>query len=81
MASAKREAALKAWQTMRGPVWRARCTAKNANQALAEWAKEAGFKLVTFDSAKGNPRNGIADAVLIRIKPKSPDQVEIYLVQ
>jgi hypothetical protein len=66
---------------MRGPVWRARRTARLSNVALQKWAADVGFKLFVFESAGGNPRNGIADAALIRIRPKSPDQVEVYLVQ
>ncbi len=66
---------------MRGSVWKARHTAKSSKAALERWAEDSGFKLVVFESSKGNPRNGIADAALIRIRPKSPDQVEIYLVQ
>ena len=66
---------------MRGPVWKARRTAKSSIVAMEQWAEEAGFKLVTFESKRGNPRNGIADAALIRITPRAPDQVEVYLVQ
>ena len=76
-----REAALKAWKTMRGPVWKSKRTTKRSQQALQEWADEAGFRLVFLDAASGNPRTGIADALLLRIKPKSPDQIELYIVQ
>lgn len=34
-----------------------------------------------LDADSGHPRTGIADAVLLRIKPKAADQVELYLVQ
>jgi len=81
MASTKREAALKAWKTMRGPVWKSRRTARLSKEALESWATAHGFKLVFLDAVSGNPRIGIADALLLRIKPRSPDQIELYVVQ
>jgi len=66
---------------MRGPVWKARRSARLSKEALEDWAKTAGFKLVFLDAASGNPRTGIADALLCRIKPKSPDQIDLYVVQ
>lgn len=77
----RKSAALKAWRTMRGPVWKARRTARLSKEALENWAESAGFKVLFLDAASGNPRTGIADALLVRIKPRSPDQVEIYVVQ
>jgi hypothetical protein len=52
-----------------------------SKEALENWAKTAGFKVVFLDAASGNPRTGIADALLCRIKPKSPDQIDLYIVQ
>jgi len=66
---------------MRGPVWKAKRTAKRSQQALRDWADNAGFRLVFLDAASGNPRTGIADALLLRIRPSSPDQIELYVVQ
>lgn len=34
-----------------------------------------------LDAASGHRRTGIADAVLLRIKPRAADLVELYLVQ
>jgi hypothetical protein len=48
---------------------------------VERWAKAAGFKLVFLDATSGNPRTGIADALLFRIRPKSPDQIDLYIVQ
>ena len=79
--SDRRQAALKAWKTMRGPVWRARRSERLSKSALEAWARESGFKLMFLDAASGYPRTGIADAVLLRIKPRAADQVELYLVQ
>ena len=75
------EAALKEWKTMRDPVWKAKRTAKRSQDALQQWADQSGFHLVFLDAASGNPRTGIADALLLRIKPKSRDQIELYVVQ
>jgi hypothetical protein len=75
------EAALKAWKTMRGPVWKAKRTAKRSQDALKEWADENDFHLVFLDAKSGNPRTGIADALLLRVRPKAADQIELYVVQ
>jgi hypothetical protein len=45
------------------------------------WAKEAGFRVVFFEAKNGYPRTGIADAVILRIRPKAADQIELYVVQ
>jgi hypothetical protein len=76
-----KESAHKAWRTMRGPVWKARRSAGLSQKALEAWAKEAKFRLVFLDAESGNPRTGIVDAVLIRIRPKSADQLDLYVVQ
>jgi hypothetical protein len=76
-----RDGALKASKTMRGPVWTASRTAKRSQQALEEWAGENGFRVVFLDAASGNPRTGIADAILLGIRPRAADQIELYVVQ
>jgi len=77
----QRDAALKAWKTMRGPVWKTRRSERLSKEALEDWAHEFGFRVMFLDADSGYPRTGIADAVLLRIKPKAADQVELYLVQ
>jgi hypothetical protein len=77
----RREAALKAWKTMRGAVWKARRSERLSKRALEEWATDSGFRLLFLDSPRGHPRTGIADAALLRIKPRAADQVELYLFQ
>ena len=37
--------------------------------------------MIFFEGPSGAPRNGIVDAVILRIKPSSPDSVEVRLVQ
>lgn len=34
-----------------------------------------------FEGATGAPRTGVVDAILVRIKPRDPDAIEIRLVQ
>jgi hypothetical protein len=77
----RRKAALKAWKTMRGPVWKAQRSERLSKTALEKWASKSGFKLVFLDAASGHPRTGIADALLLRIRPKAADQIELYVVQ
>lgn len=77
----RRQAALKAWKTMRGAVWKAKRSERLSKGALETWARRSGFRLLFLDAASGHPRTGIADAVLLRIKPRAADQVELYLVQ
>jgi hypothetical protein len=79
--SARSQAALRAWHTMRGALWKARRTEQLSKKALQAWAAEAGFRVHFLDAASGFPRTGIADALLFRIKPKAADQIELYVVQ
>jgi len=71
----------RAWVTRRSPVYRARATARRSQIALVSWAQRHGWKLVFLDALSGHPRTGIVDAVLIRIRPRLPDQIDIRLVQ
>lgn len=75
------EAAIKAWATRRSAPYRAAKSEKASKAALAEWCHESGWKVVFFESATGSPRTGIVDAVIVRIKPRSPDAIEVRLVQ
>jgi hypothetical protein len=77
----RRAAALRAWKTMRGPVWKAQRSERLSKTALEDWAKKKGFRVVFLDAASGRPRTGIADALLLRIRPKAADQIELYVVQ
>jgi hypothetical protein len=77
----RRAAALKAWRTMRGSVWKAQRSERLSKGALETWAAKQGFRVVFLDAASGRPRTGIADALLLRIRPKAADQIELYVVQ
>lgn len=73
--------AQKAWVTRRSPIYRARRTARSSQVAFEHWAKENGWRVVFLDAASGNPRTGIVDAVLLRVRPRYKDQIEVRLVQ
>lgn len=73
--------AQKAWSTRRSPVYRARQTARQSQVALKEWAKTNGWHVVFLDAPSGSPRIGIVDAVLLRVRSRSKDQIDVRLVQ
>lgn len=75
------KAAKKAWATRQSATYRARKTAVESQRALERWAREHAWKVVFMDSESGNPRTGIVDAVLVRVRPKEPDMLDIKLVQ
>lgn len=75
------EAAIKAWATRRSARYRAVKSEKASKIALSEWCQENGWKVLFFEGATGFPRTGIVDAVIVRIKPRDADAVEVRLVQ
>jgi len=77
----QREAAIRAWATRRSPQYRARRTEAKSKRALQVWCRANNWKVVFFEGRTGAPRTGIADAILVRIKPRNPDAIEIRLVQ
>ncbi len=77
----RRAAAGKAWKKMRSPTWLAKRSARRSQTALSEWARKHGWRVVFLDAKSGNPRTGIVDVVLLRIAPRSPDVVQVRLVQ
>lgn len=74
-------AAKAAWKTMRSAVYKAQKVAKRSQLALKDWAAKNGYWCVFLDSAKGNPRTGIVDAVLVKVYHADADQLEFRLVQ
>jgi hypothetical protein len=78
---ARSEAAIKSWVTRRSPRYRAAKSEKSSKTALSEWCQENGWKVVFFEGPSGSPRTGIVDAVIVRIKPRDPDAIEVRLVQ
>jgi hypothetical protein len=79
--SEKLSPASKAWLTRRSANYRARQTAKGSQVAFEQWAKNHGWRVVYLDAPSGNPRTGIVDAVLLRVRPRAKDQIDIRLVQ
>lgn len=73
--------AAKAWVTRRSATYRARQTARASQTSLRKWARDNGWQVVFLDAPSGNPRTGIVDAVLIRVRPRAKDQIDIRLVQ
>ncbi len=67
--------------TMRSAPFRARKTALKSQEALRVWAKTKGWYVLFLDAPSGQPRTGIVDAVLLRIATRSPDELEVRLVQ
>jgi len=40
-----------------------------------------GWRVLFLDATSGHPRIGIVDAVLVRVRPRYKDQIDIRLVQ
>ncbi len=75
------EAAKKAWATRHSPTYRARRHERASKQALTEWCKANGWKILFFEGKTGAPRTGIVDAIIVRIRSHDADAVEIRFVQ
>jgi hypothetical protein len=71
----------KAWITRRSATYRARQTARASQLTLERWAHQQGWRVVFLDADSGNPRTGIVDAVLVRVRPRAKDQIDVRLVQ
>ncbi|MGA2904161.1 MAG: hypothetical protein ABSD98_10040 [Candidatus Korobacteraceae bacterium] len=76
-------AGLKAWRTRRtvSAFAKARAAEAASKEALRFYCEEHGWKLAVFESAKGNPRTGIIDAVALRLDRKNPDLLDVRLIQ
>jgi hypothetical protein len=77
----RKSPATKAWATRHTPTYKARKSEARSKDALRDWAKSTGWRVVFFESRTGFPRTGIVDAVLLRLRPKQPDTVELRLLQ
>jgi hypothetical protein len=73
--------AKKAWTTRRSAPYRARKTEKASKDALLAWCDANGWKVIFFEGETGAPRTGIVDAIIVRIRPREADVVEVRLVQ
>lgn len=81
MGNNRSEAAKKAWSTRNQPTYKASKSEKTSKKALEAWCESNGWKIIFFEGKSGAPRTGIVDAVMMRIKPKHADTVEIKFVQ
>lgn len=75
------ESAKKAWATRRSPTYKARQHERASKHALRKWCETHGWKALFFEGKTGAPRTGIVDAVIVRIKSKDADVIEIKFVQ
>ena len=75
------EGAKKAWAKMRTPTYKAKASERLSKMAFKKWCDGNGWKVVFFESETGAARNGVVDAIMIRIKPREPDIIELKLVQ
>lgn len=77
----KSQAAKKAWATRNSPKYKARRSEKASKQALENWCKSNGWKILFFEGESGAPRTGIVDAIIARIASNDADALDIRLVQ
>lgn len=81
ISGSRRDAAIKAWATRRSARYRATKSERGSKSALSAWCRENGWKVTFFEGPTGAARNGIVDAVIVRITPASRDSIEVRLVQ
>ncbi len=79
----RREAALKAWKTIRirRAFIKARAAEAASKEALKMYCAEHGWRVAFFEGATGSPRTGIIDAIMFRLGRKDCDLLDIRLVQ
>ena len=81
MSDSRSAGALKAWATRRTARYKASKSEQASKAALLAWARSNRWKVLFFEGATGAPRTWVVDAILLRIKPRDPDAIEIRLVQ
>jgi hypothetical protein len=79
----RREAALKAWKTIRSrrAFIKARASEAASKAALEAHCEETGWKLAFFEGKTGAPRTGIIDAVAFRLSRTNADALDVRLIQ
>ena len=79
----RREAALKAWGTIRSKraFVKARAAEGASKAALEAYCEKTGWRVAFFEGKTGSPRTGIIDAVAFRLQRKNADALEIRLIQ
>jgi hypothetical protein len=66
---------------MHSPTYKAKASERQSKDALQKWCDAKGWRVVFFESENGSARTGIVDAVMVRIRPRQADNIEIKLVQ
>jgi hypothetical protein len=79
----RREAALKAWKTIRSKraFIKARAAEAASKAALKAHCEETGWRVAFFEGKTGAPRTGIIDAVAFRLQRKNADALDVRLIQ
>jgi hypothetical protein len=79
----RREAALKAWVTIRSKraFIKARAAEAASKAALKAHCEETGWRVAFFEGKTGSPRTGIIDAVAFRLQRKNADALDVRLIQ
>jgi hypothetical protein len=79
----RREAALKAWKTIRSKraCIKVRAAEAASKAALKVYCEETGWHVAFFEGKTGAPRTGIIDAVAFRLRQKNADALEVRLIQ
>jgi hypothetical protein len=79
----RREAALKAWETIRNKAaWKKAHAAERASKrALRKYCEDHGWKLAFFEGETGAPRTGIIDAIAYKLGRDNPDRMDLRLIQ
>lgn len=78
---ARSRAAKKAWATRRTAKYKADRSERVSKEALRDWCKAHGWRVIFFEGLTGAPRTGIVDAVIERVRPGDSDAIDIRLVQ
>jgi hypothetical protein len=78
---ARSQATKRAWVTRNSAKYGAHRSERASKEALREWCRQAGWKVIFFEGATGAARTGIVDAIIARIRRCEPDGIDVRLVQ
>jgi len=79
----RREAALKAWKTIRSKraFVKARAAEAASKAALKAYCEANGWRIAFFEGRTGAPRTGIIDAVAFSLERRNADALVVRLIQ
>lgn len=83
MSANRREAALKAWKTIRikRAFVKARAAEAASKAALEAYCEQKGWRVAFFEGKTGSPRTGIIDAVAFSLDRSDADALTVRLIQ